>query len=113
MCIHRNNDGFDLGDFPVVEFFATQYPATKKQTNKSGATPLQVAQNLGFKRIAEFLLSGKILPDEPDKPIDDAKPKHSRAALIQAAKNGHVQTIENFVKNVMNQKKRRNKCANH
>lgn len=75
---------------------AKNYPATKKLTNKDGNTPLQVAQKLGFKRIAEFLLTRTITEQENPSVSADEKPKHSFQTLVEASKNGRVKIIKEF-----------------
>ena len=87
-----------VGDYAVVELFATKYPATRQQKNKAGLTALQIAQKQGFKRIAYMLETGKPASDS----IDDLEsksdgPKHTREDLMHAAKNGRLQIIKEFI----------------
>ncbi|CAF4957170.1 unnamed protein product, partial [Rotaria sp. Silwood1] len=86
----------EKGDFAVVELFAKKYPATKNQTNKAGITALQIAQHLGFKRIAQLLLSDSILFEEPSIPNIPTKSTHDYKTLIEASKNGHIKIIKEF-----------------
>ncbi|CAF3304853.1 unnamed protein product [Rotaria socialis] len=86
-----------LGDFAIVKYFVTKYPATKRQTNKAGLTALQIAQKLKFTRIAELIVTGK---DVPESLIDEdnAEPKHSYETLKQASRDGKVKIIKEFIK---------------
>ena len=87
-----------LGDYAVVEFFATKYPATKQLKNKAGFTALEIAQKQGFKRIAYMLETGKPAPPTMgDSQPKSEGPKHSREELFHAAKNGHLKLIKEFV----------------
>jgi hypothetical protein len=79
----------------MVKFFLTKYPITKTQTNKAGLTPLQIAQKNKFTRIAQFIITGE---DQPDSTEDqDNQPKHDRETLIQAARNGQLKIIQEFI----------------
>ena len=88
----------DLGDYAVVQFFATKYPATNQQKNKAGLTALQIAVKLGFKRIAYMLENGQPAPDSRgNDDLQSSGPKHTNDVLIQAAKNGHLKIIKEFI----------------
>ncbi len=92
------NAFFSVGDYAVVELFATKYPATKQQKNKSGLTALQIAEKLGFKRIAYVLETGESAPDSiGDNGSKSNEPKHTKDVLIHAAKNGHIKIIREFI----------------
>ncbi len=81
-----------------MELFATKYPATKQQKNKAGLTALQIAEKHGFKRIAYLLKTGKEAPVSlGDAEIKSDAPKHTRENLINAAKNGHLKIIKEFI----------------
>jgi hypothetical protein len=87
-----------VGDYAVVELFATKYPATKQQKNKAGLTALQIAEKQGFKRIAYVLETGNPAPESIGN--SDSKsdgPKHTKEALIHAATNGHLKIIKEFI----------------
>lgn len=79
----------------MVEFFITNYPATKRQTNKVGLTALQIAQKLKFTRIAELIETGKAV-SESSKDQDD-KHKHDYQTLVQASRDGHIKIIQEFI----------------
>jgi hypothetical protein len=88
----------NVGDYAVVELFATKYPATKQQKNKAGLTALQIAEKLGFKRIAYVLETGKPAPDSiGDVEAKSDGPKHTKEALMHAAKNGQLKIIKEFI----------------
>jgi ankyrin repeat protein len=89
---------FNLGDYAVVELFATKYPATKQQKNKAGLTALQIAEKQGFKRIAYVLETGKPAAESmnDEEPKSDG-PKHTKEQLTHAAKNGHLKIIKEFI----------------
>jgi hypothetical protein len=84
-----------LGDYAMVEFFVTKYPATRKQTNKAGMTALDIAKKLNFARIAELIETGKAVPESPEN--QDNEPKHDYETLVQASRNGHVKIIQEFI----------------
>ncbi|CAF4752718.1 unnamed protein product, partial [Rotaria socialis] len=86
-----------IGDFAVVELFATKYPVTKKQKNRTGLTALQIAQKEGFKRIAQILEFGDTSHDFliTDEKIS-ATSKHSYQVLETACRNGQAKIIKEF-----------------
>ncbi|CAF2738176.1 unnamed protein product [Rotaria sp. Silwood2] len=88
----------EKGDYAMVELFVTKYPATKRQTNKAGLTALQIAQKLKFARIAELIETGKAVPQSSKHPDENNnKPKYDYETLAQAACNGHVKIIQEFI----------------
>lgn len=87
-----------IGDYTVVELFVTKYPATKQQVNKTGMTALQIAQKLKFNRIVQLIEKGKGgLESEADRTSKTDEPKYSEENLIQAAHNGHIKIIREFI----------------
>ena len=87
-----------VGDYAVVEFFATKHPVTKQQKNKVGLTALQIAEKQGFQRIAYFLKTGQPAPDSMgDDKSKPTAPRHTREQLIKAAKNGNINTLKEFI----------------
>ncbi|CAF1542401.1 unnamed protein product, partial [Adineta steineri] len=101
--IHDGNGDYPItlaaekGDFAIVEFLATKYPATKQKKNRAGATALQIAQKQGFKRIAQVLQLNEV--SENSKSIDlkiTTIPKHSRQVLVGACENGRAKIIQEF-----------------
>ncbi|CAF4287737.1 unnamed protein product [Rotaria sp. Silwood2] len=85
-------------DYAVVELFVTKYPATKKQMNKSGMTALQIAQKLKFNRIVQLIEAGSGVPEyEKDHEVKANRPNHDEETLIQAARNGHIKIIREFI----------------
>jgi len=88
----------NIGDYAVVELFATKHPATRQQKNKAGQTALQIAEKLGFKRIAYVLETGKPAPDSTgNEELKVDGPKHTNEDLMHAAKNGHLRIIKEFI----------------
>ena len=87
-----------LGDYRIVELFVMKYPATKRQTNKAGQTALQIAQKLNFTRIGDLIETGKAIPESLKdlKEITD-KPKHDSKTLVEASRDGHLKTIQEFI----------------
>lgn len=82
----------------MVELFAMKYPATKQQKNKAGLTALQIAEHKNLKRIAYVLKNGKPAPDSLEDQNSKPKgPRHSREDLINAAKNGHLNVVNEFI----------------
>jgi hypothetical protein len=87
-----------VGDYAVVEFFVKKYPATKKQTNKGDMTALEIAQKLKFNRIVQLIETGKEVPEsERDQEVKSHGPSHNEGTLIQAARNGHIKIIREFI----------------
>lgn len=87
-----------LGDYAVVELFVTKYPACKRHTNKAGLTALQIAQQLKFTRIAELIETGKTMSQSlNDHSGEPEQPKHGFATLMQASRDGHIKTIQEFI----------------
>ncbi|CAF2521298.1 unnamed protein product [Rotaria sp. Silwood2] len=86
-----------IGDFAIIELFATKYPATKKQENRARETALQIAEKQEFKRIAQVLKFG---PNSASSLITagkkDATPKHSYEVLAVACQNGQAKIIKEF-----------------
>lgn len=78
---------------------ALKYPTTRQQKNNAGSTALQIAQKQGFNRIAYVLETGKPAPQTTEE-NSEAKaegPKHTRIELLQAATNGHLRVIREFI----------------
>ncbi|CAF1086509.1 unnamed protein product [Adineta steineri] len=101
--IHDGNGDYPItlaaekGDFAIVEFLATKYPATKQKKNRAGATALHIAQKQGFKRIAQVLQLNEA--SDNSKSIDlkiTTIPKHSRQVLVGACENGRAKIIQEF-----------------
>lgn len=89
---------FYLGDFAIVEFFVTKYPATKRQTNKAGLTALEIAKKLKFTHIAELIETGKAAPESfKDQDSKDDERKRKKEALFEAARIGPIKTIQEFI----------------
>ncbi|CAF3833000.1 unnamed protein product [Adineta steineri] len=86
----------EKGDYAVVELFVLKYPATRKQMNKAGMTALQTAQKLKFNRIAQLIETGKGVPESENDEKTDG-PLHDETTLIQAARNGHIKIIREFI----------------
>ncbi|CAF1342571.1 unnamed protein product [Adineta steineri] len=83
------------GDYPVVELFILRYPATRKQTNQSGSTALQIAEKLDYQRIKQLIETGKPVfsPDDNKQPQG---PKYTSERLREAAQKGQVAIIREF-----------------
>lgn len=103
-----------LGDYALVELFTKKYPATKKQTNKAGMTALQLAQKLKYNRIVQLIETGKAEPgSEKNEESKTSGPSHSEAALMQAARNGHMKIIREFIAERYESKEQKKKiCQN-
>ena len=87
-----------VGDYAVVEFFATKYPVTKQQKNKAGLTALEIAEKLGFAGIVHFLQTGRPASgSQRENPSQFSEPKHKKEVLINAARNGRLQIIKDFI----------------
>lgn len=86
------------GDYAMVEFFVTKYPATKRQTNKAGLTALQIAQKLKFTRIAALIETGRAVPESSkDQEVKADKVNHDYDTLVEACRNGRVKIIQEFI----------------
>lgn len=82
----------------MVELFVMQFPATRQQKNKAGLTAFQIAEKKNLKRIAYVLKNGKSAPDSLDDQNSKPKgPRHSQEVLINAAKNGHLTVVNEFI----------------
>ena len=82
----------------MVELFVMKYPATKQQKNKAGLTALQIAEKKNLKRIAYVLKHGKPAPDSLEDQNSKPKgPRHSKEDLINAAKYGHLNVVNEFI----------------
>lgn len=57
---------------------------------------MKIAQQRKFGSIVELIQTGKSVPESSPDPETD-KPKHSYETLLQAAINGHVKIIQEFV----------------
>lgn len=87
-----------VGDYALVELFIKKYPATKKQANKTGMTALQIAQKLKFTRIVQMIETGKGAPQsEEEQEVTTDGLTHNEDTLIQAARNGQIKIIREFI----------------
>ncbi|CAF1347149.1 unnamed protein product [Adineta ricciae] len=85
----------ERGDYATVEHFVKHDPNTKQQTNKSGLTALQIAQKLGFTRIAQLILTGESVPESS---ADAEEIRLDREVLKNAAEKGEIKVMQEFVK---------------
>lgn len=87
-----------IGDSAVVELFVKKYPGTKKQTNKAGLTALQISQKLKFHHISKLIETGETVAEFENDPDDPHKKnKYDENSLIQAARNGDIHIIREFI----------------
>ena len=84
-----------LGDYPVVELFILKYPATKNQTNGAGLTALQIAEKLGYSRIAKLIKTGQPV-SASDNDQQPQSHTHTADRLREAARKGQVTIIREF-----------------
>lgn len=103
-----------VGDYALVELFVQKYPATRKQSNKGGMTVLEIAQKLKFNRIVQLIETGKGVPEsERDQEDKTRGPSYDEKTLIQAARNGHMKTIQEFIAQRYDSKEEKKKiCQN-
>lgn len=85
----------EKGNYSIVEFFVLNYAATRTQVNGAGLTALQIAEKLKYKRIAELIITGNY---RPPAITDTEPPKLSYEVLKNAAENGPIETIKEFIK---------------
>lgn len=61
-------------------------------------TALEIAQRLKFNRIVQLIETGKGLPEsEKDSDAKSQTPNHNEQTLTQAARNGHIKIVREFI----------------
>ena len=101
-----------LGDYPIVEFFVTKHPATKKQTNRAGQTALELAQELHFAPIAKLIETGMSVPESTkDQGVTADVPKYSKEKLLEAVRNSRIEIIKEFIKERYKSKEQKRKLC--
>ncbi len=77
-------------------------------------TALEIAQKLKFNRIVQLIETGKGVPEsERDQEDKTHGPNHDEGILLQAARNGHIKTIREFIAQRYESKEEKKKiCQN-